>query len=203
MEHDPSLVQPSPAPDERELMRSDAAKRRQAIIREARRLFAAEGSDVALEHIAEAAGVGIATLYRNFDSRAALADEVSLSILGEIQDAADEALDLIGSAPDTAWVDFVHRLVDLDLGALAAALADFVADEISGPVRDSQARTLAGVEKLLAAARSEGLVRPDLGALELVLAIGMITRPQPDAIRQATPGLVPQLVSIFLAGMRP
>ncbi len=184
-------------------MRSDAARRRQALVREARRLFASEGSGVALETIAEAAGVGIATLYRNFDSRAALADEVALSILDDIQHAADDALESIGSSPESAWADFVHRLVGLDLGALAAALAEFVADEISGTVRDSQVRTLAGVEKLLAAARSEGLVRPDLGALELVLAIGMITRPQPEAIRMVTPNLVPQLISIFLAGIRP
>ncbi|MEV1133607.1 TetR/AcrR family transcriptional regulator [Rhodococcus coprophilus] len=184
-------------------MRSDAARRRQAIVREARRLFAAEGSDVALETIAEAAGVGIATLYRNFDSRTALADEVALSILDDMQHAADQALGTIATSPETAWAEYVHRLVGLDLGALAAALAEFVADEISGAVRDSQIRTLDGVERLLAAARAEGLVRSDLGALELVLAIGMITRPQPEVIRAATPNLVPQLVSIFLAGMRP
>ncbi|MEV4633331.1 TetR/AcrR family transcriptional regulator [Rhodococcus coprophilus] len=184
-------------------MRSDAARRRQAIVREARRLFAAEGSDVALETIAEAAGVGIATLYRNFDSRTALADEVALSILDDMQHAAEQALGTIATSPETAWAEYVHRLVGLDLGALAAALAEFVADEISGAVRDSQIRTLDGVERLLAAARAEGLVRSDLGALELVLAIGMITRPQPEVIRAATPNLVPQLVSIFLAGMRP
>ena len=184
-------------------MRSDAAKRRQAIVREARRLFAAHGSDVALESVAEAAGVGIATLYRNFDSRGALADEVALAILTDMQRAADEALEAIDSTPETAWTDYVHRLVGLDLGALSAALTEFVTDEISGSVREAQVRTLSGVEELLAAAQAAGVVRTDLGALELVLAIGMITRPQPDAIRAVTPDLVPQLVSIMLAGMRP
>ena len=184
-------------------MRSDAARRRQAIVREARRLFAAEGSDVALEAVAEAAGVGIATLYRNFESRTALADEVALPNLSDMQPAAAEALEAIGTTPEAAWVDYVHRLVELDLGALSAALTEFVTDEISGSVRDAQVRTLSGVEELLAAALSARVVRPDLGALELVLAIGMITRPQPEAIRSVTPNLVPQLVSIVLAGMRP
>ena len=72
-------------------MRADAAKRRQLIVQEARRLFAAHGSDVALEAVAEAAGVGIATLYRNFDSRAALADEVALAILADMRAAGTEA----------------------------------------------------------------------------------------------------------------
>jgi AcrR family transcriptional regulator len=184
-------------------VRSDAAKRRQAIIREARRLFAAHGSDVALESIADAAGVGIATLYRNFDSRSALADEVALTILGDMQGAAAEALDEIVAIPDRAWVGYVNRLVELDLGALSAALGEFVVDELSGSVRGAQERTLTGVEEVLGAAKSAGLVRSDLDPLEFVLAIGMITRPQPEAIRAIAPNLVPRLVSIVLAGIRP
>ncbi|MEU5841964.1 helix-turn-helix domain-containing protein [Rhodococcus sp. NPDC047139] len=184
-------------------MRSDAAKRRRLIVQEARRLFAAHGSDVALEAIADAAGVGIATLYRNFESRAALADEVALAILGDMRAAGADALKSVGSSPESAWTAYVQRLIELDLGALSATLAEFVTDQISGTVRQAQAETLAGVEALLDAVRPAGLVRSDLDALELVLAIGLITRPLPDAICAATPNLVPRLVSILLAGMRP
>lgn len=98
-------------------MRADAARRRQAIVREASRLFAAQGGGVALETVAEGAGVGIATLYRNFDSRHALADEVALTILGDIGRAADDGLDAITTSPDDAWTTFVNRLVELNLGA--------------------------------------------------------------------------------------
>lgn len=184
-------------------MRSDAAKRRQAIVREARRLFAAQGSDIALETIAEAAGVGIATLYRNFDSRGALANEVALAILGDMQSASADALDAFGTAPDAAWMNYVRRLVDLDLGALSAGLAELVADELPESLRTAQGITLAGVEDVLDAARAAGTVGAHLSALEFVLAIGMITRPQPEALRAAAPDLVPRLVSIMLAGMRP
>jgi hypothetical protein len=54
---------------------------------------------------------------------------------------------------------------------------------------------------VLDAARTARAVRADLSALEFILAIGMITRPQPEAVRVAAPELVPRLVSIMLAGM--
>lgn len=180
-------------------MRADAARRRQAIVREASRLFAAQGGGVALETVAEGAGVGIATLYRNFDSRHALADEVALTILGDIGRAADDGLDAITTSPDDAWTTFVNRLVELNLGALSAALAEYV----TAAVRDKQSQTLTRVEELLDTAKKAGLVRDDLDALELIVGIGLITRPQPDVVRAATPNLVPRLVSILLAGMRP
>lgn len=172
-------------------------------MREARRLFATHGSSVALESIAEASGVGIATFYRNFESRAALADEVALAILGDMQAASTEALSTLAEDPAGAWSGYIDRLVELDLGALTEALAHFVADEMSDPVRTAQAHTLTAVGELLHAAQAAGIVRDELSALELILAIGMITRPQPEAIRAVTPDLTRRLVAIFIAGMRP
>ncbi len=184
-------------------MRADAARRRETIVREARSLFAAHGAGIALEAVAEASGVGIATLYRNFDSRGALADAVSLAILADIQEAAAVQLSRFDTAPEAAWHDFLVRLVGLDLGALTDALTRHVADaELSPPVRAAQDRALAQVATLLTAARSAGLVRVDLDALELVVAVGMLTRPQPAAIGEAAPNLVPRLLAVFEAGLR-
>ena len=183
-------------------MRSDALKRREAIVREARRLFAAQGASVPLETIAEAGGVGIATLYRNFPSRAELTDAVALSILAEMRDAAGRALQTLPDAPDDAWRRFLHALVGLDLGALTEALAHPVDDALSAGVREAQDDTLARVAEVLAAARAAGLVRADLDPLELVLAVGMITRPQPAAIAAAAPQLVARLTAILEAGLR-
>lgn len=62
-------------------MRADAAKNVRALIASAKELFAEQGLDVALDEVARRAGVGNATLYRNFPTRADLilavyADEV-------------------------------------------------------------------------------------------------------------------------------
>lgn len=184
-------------------MRSDAARRRSAIVLAARRGFSVHGSGIALEHVAEAAGVGIATLYRNFASRAALADEVALAILGDVRAAGEEAMRQLGEDAEVAWSTYVRRLVDLDLGALSAALTDHLAEGVSEPVRAAQAETLTGVGDLLAAVRDIGLVRTDLEPLELVLGVGLVTRPLPEAVAQDAPDLVPRMVDILLAGMRP
>jgi AcrR family transcriptional regulator len=184
-------------------MRSDAVKRREAIVDAARGKFASEGREVALEAIAEAAGVGIATLYRNFPSRSELADEVALTILREMQDAAVIAARGMTKTPREAWEGYVQRLVELNLGALTAALAGYINHGLASPVREAQTATLEGVAALLDEAKGAGLVREGFGALELVLAIGMLTRPQPEAIQAAAPRLVPQLVEVLLAGLRP
>ncbi len=58
-----------------EQLRRDARDNREAILEAARALFA-DSADVAMCQVARRAGVGQATLYRNFPSRGALAAEI-------------------------------------------------------------------------------------------------------------------------------
>ncbi|RZJ87836.1 MAG: TetR/AcrR family transcriptional regulator, partial [Brevundimonas sp.] len=64
-------------------LRKDAAVRRSAILDAARAVFAENGIDAPLDLIAERAGVGRATLYRNFPGRT----EIALAVL--MDDVAD------------------------------------------------------------------------------------------------------------------
>jgi AcrR family transcriptional regulator len=184
-------------------MRTDAARRRQAITREARRLFAAQGSGVALESVADAAEVGIATLYRNFSSRRELIDAVVLAILADISSVAHQAVVEWEANTEAAWLAFLYRLVELDLGGLTDALSHVVAEELSTELRDAQDAALAHVEGVLGQARESRLADRDITALELILAIGILSRPQPEAIRSLAPELGRRLVTIFAAGIRP
>ncbi|WP_182112334.1 TetR/AcrR family transcriptional regulator [Actinotalea sp. JY-7876] len=183
-------------------MRVDAVRRREALLREARRLFAEVGTDVALDVVAEAAGVGIATLYRNFESRAALVEEVALAILRDLRDATTAARAEFADAPARTWEGFVRNVVALDLGALTSAMAQDLAGELDGRILAAQDDTLAAVEALLGDARSAGLVPEDLGALELVVTLAVVTRPQPEAVRRAAPDAADRLVAVVLAGLR-
>jgi AcrR family transcriptional regulator len=71
------------APDRKRGPRSDAQRNRQRLLAAARKLVAEVGNEVALDEVARRAGVGNATLYRHFPSRAELlaalyADEVAV-----------------------------------------------------------------------------------------------------------------------------
>lgn len=183
-------------------MRADAARRRAALVREARRLFAEAGSDVALDAVAEGAGVGIATLYRNFPSRAELVEHVALAILDDVCAETARAAAELPDDPQAAWRTYVGRLVDLDLGALTAALSQDLGGGLDGPVRDAQEKALSAVDALLVQVRGAGLVPDDLSALELVVGVGIVTRPQPELVRRATPDLVDRMVATLLEGLR-
>lgn len=182
-------------------MRADAARRRAALIRQARHLFAENGGDIALEAIADGAGVGIATLYRNFESRAVLAEQVGLAILADLDAATATAAADLPRDPGQAWRTYVDNLVALELGALTAALSQELAGTLQGPLRDAHEQSLAAVDALLVDVRTAGLAPHDLGALELVVAIGTVTRPQPEMVRVAAPHLVDRLVDTLLAGL--
>ena len=58
--------------------RADALRNYQKIVDAARGAFAQDGAETSLEEVARRAGVGIATLYRNFPERAALLEAVYL-----------------------------------------------------------------------------------------------------------------------------
>jgi len=184
-------------------MRADAARRRAAILDAARLLVAERGADVALETVAESAGVGIATLYRNFSSRAELLDAVALGVVADVRVAVREALAAAPADARAAWESSIRRLVGLGLGALTAALAEHVAAVPSPAVAEAQAGAVAALDELLAAARAAGAVRDDVTPAELMVLIGMLTRPQPEAVSRAAPDLEERLVEFLLAGLRP
>jgi AcrR family transcriptional regulator len=73
--------------------RADARRNFDALLAAARDAFNREGIDVALEDIAREAGVGIATLYRNFPTRADLIEAVYVSEIEELIQAARDVSD--------------------------------------------------------------------------------------------------------------
>lgn len=186
-------------------MRVDAAQRRESIVQAARRLFAAAGGGIALDTVADAAGVGIATLYRNFESREVLVAQVALATLADL-DAATREFTAQWTAdphdPTQAWHDYVLRLVDLNLGALVAALSVDLAGRLPETVRAAQEDTARLVEEALAHARAAKLVPADLRAPEFITGLGILTRPHSVAVTQAAPALPYRLIEVMVAGLK-
>ena len=69
---------------ERRPHRADAARNFDAILAAGRKAFAAGGTEVSLDEIARHAGVGVATLYRNFPSREDLVEAVYVTEVDEL-----------------------------------------------------------------------------------------------------------------------
>lgn len=86
--------------------RKDAGARRLAILTAAETLFAEKGLNVPLVEICDAAGVGRATLYRNFDNRI----ELVKAIMSNNQDKL-ESIAAGTAAPDQIVVDYLSEVL--------------------------------------------------------------------------------------------
>lgn len=148
-------------------LRKDAAENRQAILKAAAEAFAELGYDVPLEAIAERAGVGRGTLYRNFSDRA----ELAVAVFAEQLDDLTRRTRGRGDDPDAFFwfLDELAHLMARNAG-LDTALREARSPEALEPVRSALIQ--AGAEPL-ARAQAAGRIRPDLGPQD-IRAIAMI-----------------------------
>jgi AcrR family transcriptional regulator len=136
--------------------RTDAGRNYDAILSTARTAFAELGTDAPLEEIARRAGVGIATLYRNFPTRDLLIENVYITEVEAVRQAAD---DLAGLAPADALTAWLRRFVEY-IGTKRALLAGMNRD--SATFKSCREALYEAGEPLLARAQRDGSVRPDV-----------------------------------------
>jgi AcrR family transcriptional regulator len=179
-------------------MRADARRNRDKLVAAALRLFTENGTDVALEAVAQKAGVGVGTLYRHFPTRDALVEAVYLTELDRLHSGAAELL--ASYPPDEAlerWLDLFVQYAVTKRG-LAGALRSIF--ESGGNLR-SQARMklVDALGSLLDAAGAEGTVRSDLDPEDVLLAMGGIWSlpDEPDWDRRAR-----KLLGLVMDGLR-
>jgi AcrR family transcriptional regulator len=67
-------------------VRADARRNRERIVTAALDLFAERGAGVSMDEIAQAAGLGVGTLYRHFPDRRALVDDLAAGTLEGLRD---------------------------------------------------------------------------------------------------------------------
>jgi AcrR family transcriptional regulator len=150
-------------------LRADAQLNRDRILLAAAKLFAERGLNVPLEEIARRAGVGVATLYRRFPTRADLAAAAFERSMSKYTEAVDRALE-----NPCAGDGFGGLIFDLcELQARDAGLRDLLTT--SFPARSTiEQRTSEAVEKLkvlIGRAQAEGSVRPDLVVADVVVML--------------------------------
>lgn len=184
-------------------MRSDALRRRENILRVARELFAEHGAQIAMETIAEASGVGIGTLYRNFADRTSLVEEVTLGTLKDVQIASQLAVEGLEADDTGAWDVLLDTLIHQNLGALSEALGLQLPKKISARVLEVQASAALSLNAALELAKNSDLVRQDISGIDLIATIGAMTRPLSRSFSKSAPGLEERIVQIMRDGLRP
>ncbi|CAO5157477.1 putative tetR-family transcriptional regulator [Frankia sp. AiPs1] len=175
------------APGTGRRLRADAARNAELLLRAARELFDERGPEVPLDEIARRAGVGNATLYRNFPSRGDLLIAVYSDEVDEL--CAQGAALLDASAPEDglyAWLDLFAEHVASRRPLAEAAIAQEPAERRGQSARHWHARMRATTAAHLARAREAGTVRPELtpvDLLSLTSAAALASTDPADAVR--------------------
>jgi AcrR family transcriptional regulator len=178
--------------------RKDAVRNRHAIVDAARELFA-ESADVSMCEVARRAGVGQATLYRNFPDRTALTAEILSDQIERVAQLAGECR----GEPD-AFLILLRSLVE-DVADLYA-LGELARDDASiGSQLDYQRQRIAELMKRpLADAIASGAVRRDASIedvfLVLLMARGAMGRSRGATERSAA---ATRVLTLALDGLAP
>jgi AcrR family transcriptional regulator len=175
--------------------RADAQRNYDKLIASAKAVFAEQGTAASLEAIAEHAGVGIGTLYRNFPSRHALLEAVYLDEADRLGEFAATLTDL---PPWEALVTFMHHYVEFAATKrqLAEGLFDYV-DRDDQVFQSCGTRIIGAGEPLLKRAQEAGDVRPDVEFLEVGRMVGGLS-----TVQNVDADQIARLVDLALDGLR-
>jgi AcrR family transcriptional regulator len=152
--------------EERQL-RADAERNRRRLLETAEALFRERGLDVGVAEIAQAAGVGRGTLFRNFASKE---DLIAAIVAEQMQAAAARGEELLDSAdPAEALFEFLAEMVgrqQLNRSLSEAMDESWLCKEV---IRPAHGRVVEVLERLLARAQEAGGIRKDIGAMDLLM----------------------------------
>lgn len=183
---------PTPQPAAR---RVDAERNREKILGAARAAFADPDADVSMAEISRRAGVGSATLYRNFANRRELLEALYVD---EIDTVCQAAATITGENPEQILVAWLRRFYAYFTSkrVVAAALLEH-ADRDDPVFGAGYTRVLNAGQPLLRAAQQSGEIRTDLTLeqiLDMLAAIAKIpgdTRYREPILRAALDALRP------------
>jgi AcrR family transcriptional regulator len=175
--------------------RADAERNRAQILTAARDAFAEPGAEVSMAEVSRRAGVGIATLYRNFPGRRELLEALYTDEVDAMCVAAG-ALD--PHTPGVSFTGWLQRFLSFSAGKRHIASELLTHVDSSNPVfNDSRNRVLATGRPLLDAAQRANEIRDDVTLeqiLDMVIAIASIS---------GDPSYVRPIQQLAIDGLRP
>ena len=175
--------------------RADAERNRDKILAAARSAFADPGTEVSMAEISRRAGVGMATLYRNFPGRQDLLEALYTDEVNAICQAAETAG---GETPGAVLTTWLHRFFAFATSKRHIASELLKHTDYNNPLfANNRARVIAAGRPLLGAAQRTHEVRDNLTLeqiLDMVIAIATIhgdTRYLEPILQTALDGLRP------------
>jgi len=177
--------------------RADARRNEETLLAAAAAVFVTSGVEAPIRDIAARAGVGTATIYRHFPTRAALIVAVYRHQVEALAEAGPALLEQ-SATPHAAlgqWIDLFVDFLVTKLGLAAVLQSD---DPCFDPLHSYFLdRTLPVCTRLLDAAAASGEARADLDAYELLRGVASLcvggNKPGYDARR---------MVGLLVAGLR-
>ncbi|MFE9445654.1 TetR/AcrR family transcriptional regulator [Streptomyces sp. NPDC006602] len=180
--------------------RADALRNRERIVTAAREMFTEFGPDAPLDEIARRAGVGNATVYRNFPDREALVREVVCSVMDRTAEAAERALAETGDAFG-ALERFVHVAADERVSALCPMVASTF-DRYHPDLEAARERLESIIDALMDRAKAAGQLRTDVGVGDVMVVVAQLSRPPAGTGCDSADRFVHRHLQLFLDGLR-
>jgi AcrR family transcriptional regulator len=172
----------------------DQDAKRERLLTAAAEVFAEHGLEASMPAVAAAAGAGVASVYRQFDSKLDLLAALVVRRLEQVAEAAQRAASQEGSRWSALTV-LLSEIVEQQscdefLGEAMRKVEEYPA------VRAASKRTYAALEELLAGARAEGRLRADASIVDLRLLFAA-TR----AARHLEPDLQGRMLELAIDGL--
>ncbi|MEU2782216.1 MULTISPECIES: TetR/AcrR family transcriptional regulator [Streptomyces] len=180
--------------------RADALRNRERIVTAAREMFVEHGPDVPLDDVARRAGVGNATVYRNFPDRDALVREVVCSVMDRTVAVAELALAQTGDAFE-ALERFVHAAADERISALCP-MVQSTFDQHHPDLEASRERCESLVAAIMDRAKAAGQLRSDVDVGDVMIAAAQLSRPPAGTGCGIADRYVHRHLQLFLDGLR-
>jgi len=179
-------------------LRADAERNRRRLLDAAQALFRERGLEVGVAEIAQHAGVGRGTLFRNFPTKQ---DLVAAIVIERMREATEDMRTLLDAPdPGEALFAFLEELVGRQ--QLDRCLFDAVADSFlaNQEIRAAHAEVVAGVEQLLTRAQEAGAVRDDIGAMDVLILLKGVFEAA-SAFASSEPGMVTRQLDLVRAAI--
>jgi AcrR family transcriptional regulator len=180
--------------------RADAERNRRRVLDAASQVFAERGPTATLNDVAQAAGVGVGTIYRKFPDKQALLDELLEDKVGAIMQIVDDAA--VITDPGEAFRHYLVGIVEMHARDRSLSTVLFGPERYDRFPPQLSERLASTADQLIANAIAAGELRSGFTRQDTI-AIAVMISTIAMASRDAEPELWRRYADLIIDGSRP